>query len=224
MSEQGDFASKGQKWSGWARIIGTVIGLAALLGVGTFFYNEIWQSKVLTYTLLPTYHLGDKFFTGLIVENQGRVPLTGVDIVLSGLDAPMDFDPYIPSPHEPAQLVSGGAGQKEATIHMPRLSRGHSCPIYILTPNEVQLREGETFLVSSDQTPAVEVTERTRKQEVSIYVLALLAMLLGGLIAFFGWRDRRKGQREIEEVFNRLTKDLAEDGKLKIRRPTAKHD
>lgn len=183
MGEQGDFASKGQKWSGWARIIGTVIALAALLGVGTFFYNEIWQSKVLTYTLLPTYDLGDKFFTGLIVENQGRVPLTGVDIVFSDLGAPMDSDPYMPGPHEPAQLASGGMGHTEALIEMPRLSAGTSLSIYLLTLDPVELAEGETFLISSKETRAVDGAESARQAAFGSALFGFLIAMAGVALA-----------------------------------------
>jgi hypothetical protein len=85
MSEQKGLAAFGKKWSGCARILGAGTALVAacitcagLLGVGNFLYNEVWQSKLLVYTVLPYYDLGGQTFTGLVVENRGRAPLTNV--------------------------------------------------------------------------------------------------------------------------------------------------
>jgi len=178
MNEQRDFASIGQRWSGWAKIIGTAVALAALLGLGTVFYSEVWQSKVLTYTILPTYDLGNQSFTGLVIENRGRVTLTNVQIVLSNLGAPMNSDPYMPGPHEPADLASGGAGQTEALIEMPRLSKGASLSVYILSSGAVELAEDETFLVNSYETPAV---ASLQEPELTMLVLILVPSAVGAV-------------------------------------------
>jgi len=175
MNEQRDFASIGQRWSGWAKIIGTVVALAALFGFGTFFYNEVWQSKVLTYTILPTYDLGNQLFTGLVIENRGRVTLTNVQIVLSNLDAPMNSDPYMPGPHEPAELVSGGAGQIEGLIEMPRLSKGASLSVYILTSGTAELVEGKSFLVNSEETPAVASSQQVEPTRAVVVLVGHLS-------------------------------------------------
>jgi len=151
MSEQKDFAAIGQRWSGWAKIIGVVISLVALLGFGTFFYDEVWYKKELTYTILPTYDLGDQAFSGLVVENRGQVSLTDVQIILSDLEAPIEVL-NMPGAHEPDQVVSGGEGQREVRIVMPRLSKGSSLSIYMLTSAPVTLEEEKTIFVSSRET------------------------------------------------------------------------
>lgn len=181
MSQQRDFAAIGQRWSGWAKIVGTLIALAALLGFGGFFYNEVWQSKMLTYTILPSYDLGDQAFSGLVIENRGRVTLTGVQIVLSNLETPIEAL-NMPGAHEPVQVTSGGVGYREALIEMPRLSKGTSLSIYMLTSGVVTLEDQRTFLVSSKETIAV---PSRREPQNAVYVggplaLALLLVILAG--------------------------------------------
>jgi len=196
MNEQRGLANIGQRWSGWARIIGTAVALAALLGLGTVFYNEVWQSRVLTYTILPTYDLGNQFFTGLVIENRGRVTLTNVQIILSGLDAPMNIDPYMPGPHEPAELVSGGAGQREALIEMPRLSKGGSLSVYILTSGTAELVEGKSFLVNSEETPGV-----ASSQGAEFTAVEIAGVLVAGIVIVATWiTDRSERRRDIERL------------------------
>jgi hypothetical protein len=146
---------KGRGWEFWLKLVTTLVAVGGLFGLGTLFYEQVWRQKKLTYTVLPTYDLQNQFFTGLVVENRGRVNLTDVQIVISDLEAPMCSDPYMPGAHEPATVVSGGKNQTEALIELPRLSKGASLPVYILTPEEVRLEEGDTFHVSSSETPGV---------------------------------------------------------------------
>jgi hypothetical protein len=150
MGNEEGLAEIGQRWSGWAKILGTVIALIALLGGGSFLYNEVWQSKVLVYTILPNYDLGGRVFSGLIVENRGRVTLTEVQVILADLDTPIEAL-NIPGAHEPHEEVRGGIGQEELFIRMPRLSSGKSLPIYMLTANSISFNQ-DSLMVSSHET------------------------------------------------------------------------
>jgi hypothetical protein len=174
---------KGRGREFWVGLAGVVIAALTLVGVGKFIYDEVWHQKKLTYTVLPTYDLQNQFFTGLVVENRGRVTLTDVRIVFSDLDAPMRSDPYMPGAHEPANLVSGGKNQTEALIELPRLSKGASLPAYILTPEEVSLEESETFFVSSRETPGVAGSE-TSSLGVFI-IIGLVNVVLTFLVMLF---------------------------------------
>jgi hypothetical protein len=84
-----DVASVGERWKGWGTIASAIIAFVVLILGGGFFYNEVWKSKVLTYTVLPTYDLGNQAFIGLVIENRGRVSLTDVDVIMSDLAAPI---------------------------------------------------------------------------------------------------------------------------------------
>ena len=110
----------------------------------------------------------------------------------------MNIDPYMPGPHEPAELVSGGAGQIEALIEMPRLSKGASLSVYILTSGTTELVEGETFLANSEETPAVMSSQGGGSTDI---VLAA-AVVTVATIALFSLRPVQelfiipKGKRE----------------------------
>lgn len=181
---------KGRGWEFWLKLVTTLVAVAGLFGLGTLFYEQVWRQKKLTYTVLPSYDLQNQFFTGLIVENRGRVTLTDVQIVVSDLESRMLSDPYMPGAHEPATVVSGGKNQTEARIELPRLSKGASLPVYILTPEEVSLEAGNTFYVSSRETPGVIASDGTAVTDTALtilastfafgWLLALLFMLIGG--------------------------------------------
>ncbi len=228
MSEERDTAGFGQRWGGWAGIIGAVFGLLTLLGVGTFLYNEVWQSKVLTYTILPTYDLGTQAFTGLVIENRGRVPLTEVNIILSDLEAPIQAL-YMPSAHEPVQMVSGGVGEKEVFLEMRRLSTGASLSIYLLTSAPIALEEKQTFLVSSSETAGV---SSGSEGNVTVFMLGALisAVAFGSaLFAVFlsSRRDleaaliREANLRRVEK--RRHVEELRHEREVELRREAEQH-
>jgi hypothetical protein len=165
----------------WLQVIGTVIALAGLVFGGGFFYNEVWKSKILTYTVLPNYDLGNgQTFSGLVIENRGREPLTDVQIILSNLEVPIE-GLNMPGPHEPAQIVSGGEGQTELSIKMLRLSSGAPpLSIYILTSDALTLEAGKTFFISSK-----EVTGTPGEKEPGKAYLIILSLIAAFILLLY---------------------------------------
>ncbi len=187
-----DIAGIGERWKGWGTIASAIIAFVVLLLGGGFFYNEVWKSKVLTYTILPTYDLGNQAFTGLIIENRGRVPLTNIDIILSDLGASIRAL-HMPGPHEQAQILDGGVGQEKVHIQMQRLSQGASLAIYMLTDGPVTLQEKKTFLVSSHETVGVASTAEGRDWSIVILgvIIGLISTLLAAFVSEFFLLSRR---------------------------------
>ena len=181
----------------WLQIIGTVITIAGFFLGGGFVYNEVWKSKVLTYTVLPTYDVGGQVFSGLVIENRGRVPLTDVQTILTDLEAPIE-SLKMPGPHEPAQKVSGGEGQTELLIKMPRLSSGAPpLSIYILTSDTVKLDVGKTFFVSSKEVSGISSEQEISRRLLIIgspVIIVMILLLLAGL-----WL-RQKAEQLLEEA------------------------
>jgi hypothetical protein len=172
-----EIAEFGNRWSGWAKIIGTVVALLAVLGVGSFFYNEVWQKKSLTYTILPSYDLGEQAFSGLVIENRGRVPLTDVQIIITDLDAPIQVL-RMPGAHEPANIVEGGEGHDKVRIELPRFSKGSSLPVYLVTNSAPRIEPGANFLVTSAEAvgePSTEAADSLVNYLVML-VVSLIAM------------------------------------------------
>jgi hypothetical protein len=188
-----DIANIGERWKAWAAIVSAIVALGVLLLGGGFFYNEIWLSKILTYTILPTYDLGKQAFTGLIIENRGRVNLTNIDVILSDLGAPIQAL-NMPGAHEPAQIVDGGIGKEKIYIKMPRLSRGTSLAIYMLTSGPVSLQEKKNFLVSSNETVGTISTEEGGKSLIGI-IASILVFIAGVFLFIQGmliiWKDKK---------------------------------
>lgn len=184
----------------WPQVISIVIGLAGLMLGGGFFYNEVWKSKVLTYTMLPTYDVGSQSFSGLVIENRGRVPLTDVQIILSDLEAPIE-SLNMPGPHEPAQVISGGEGQTELFIKMPRLSsEAPPLSIYILTSDTLTLEEGKTFFVSSKEvagTPS-EKEPPTAYYVITSAVASIIVVVSGSLLSSWAARKFERGVEKAE--------------------------
>jgi hypothetical protein len=155
------------------KVGGFVLAILGFLLGGGFYYNEIWKSKVLTYTLLPRYDLGDQVFSGLVIENRGRVPLTSLEIIFSNLESDIDKF-HIPGPHETLEVASGGEGENELFILMPRLSSGVSLAIYMLTPENIYLEEGKTFRVTARETVGVPVGQESSGGNTSIILVSLI--------------------------------------------------
>ncbi|MFB0521203.1 MAG: hypothetical protein ACETWD_07230 [Desulfatiglandales bacterium] len=193
----------------WPQVISIVIALAGLILGGGFFYNEVWKSKALTYTVLPTYDAGGQSFSGLVIENRGRVPLTDVHIILSNLEAPIE-SLNIPGPHEPAQLISGGEGQTELFIKMPRLSSGAPpLSIYILTFDTLTLKEGKTFFVSSKEVAG---TPSEKEPTTSIWIITAFGGMGASLMGSLLYSLVSKTERGLEKAEGQLVVKSARYG------------
>lgn len=178
MGERTKISSSVERWSGWLKLLGAVISLAGLLGFSGFFYERIWASKVLAYTLLPTYELTDQAFSGIVVENRGRVSLTDVQVVFADLEAPI-LALNMPGAHEPAAISAGGPGAADALIEIPRLSKEATISIYMLTTEAVKLEEGRTLFVSSNETVGVVATTAEQSEMQFARALAAASVLVG---------------------------------------------
>jgi hypothetical protein len=163
------------------KIGGFVVALLGFLLGGGFFYNEIWKSKVLTYTVLPRYDLGDQVFSGIVIENRGRVPLTSLEIIFSNLDSEID-KLNIPGPHETLEVASGGEGEKELFIRMPRLSSGVSLAIYMLTSENIYLEEGRTFRITSKETVGAPVGQQSSSAPISVFLISFVLWIISLVI------------------------------------------
>lgn len=195
-TEEGQsIAEFGQRWSGWARILGTAIALAALLGVGTLFYDRVWQSKVLTYTVLPNYDLGDQVFSGLVIENRGRAPLHDIRVVLSDLGTNIEAL-NTPGAGEPIDVADGGEGHDNVRIEMPLLFPAKSFSIYMLTSEEIGLEQDRTLYVRARETAGVSAGESLLALETAI--LVAVAGALGGIVGSL--YTSRQYERELERV------------------------
>lgn len=183
----------------WLQIIGTVIGIAGFILGGGFLYNEVWKSKVLTYTVLPNYDLGGQSFSGLVIENRGRAPLTDVRIILSGLEAPIGRL-NLPGLHEFAEVVRGGEGQTELHIEMPRFSRGAPpLPIYIVTTDTIALQEGKTFFVSSK-----EVAGTSGEKGTTTIWEPIIVLVIGTVAVSFLIFPRPRTEERLEKIEGQL--------------------
>ncbi len=141
--------------SSWTDVASLVITLILLVVGGGFFYNAIWLRPDLTYNVLPTYDLGSRAFSGLVIENRGRSTLTDIDVSISGIEATIE-EFNMPGAHEPAEIVAGGKGQREVRVRIPRLSPGASISLYMLTSRPISLEEKKSLYVSSKETPGVD--------------------------------------------------------------------
>jgi hypothetical protein len=144
-------ADRLNQWANIAKIAAAIVALITLILGGGFFYGEVWNVSDLRYTILPTHDMKDIAFSGLVVENRGRVPARDIDIIVTGLEHDIELL-HIPGPHEkadttwdPNNLTNG------VTVETERLSPGSSLSIYLLTSGPVTLAQGQTFTISSDQ-------------------------------------------------------------------------
>jgi hypothetical protein len=205
----------------WFQIIGAVLALVTFLLGGGFFYNELWKSKILAYSVLPSYDLDDQVFSGLVIENRGRVPLTDVQVIFSNFEFPIE-KLSIPGPHEPFKIVSGGEGRKNVSIEISRLSSGSPpLSIYILASGKLKLVEKETFLISSKEVVGMSGEEACNR---SFFVINIIVILFAIAIMFFGFswgrKEMRKTFRMVEErvekrTIERLSEQLGKQVVLK---------
>lgn len=169
-----DFIDKAK---GCASIAAGLIAIATFFGGSTYFYNEIVRSKNLVFTVLPNYDIGPGVFSGVLVNNEGRVTLTEVQIIISDLEHEITAL-NMPGAHEPANIVEGGIGENKLRIEMPRLSSGASLSIYLVTNGEVSISDDQSLFVSSSET----VGEReTANLDVT---LDLMIITIGILLIF----------------------------------------
>jgi hypothetical protein len=183
----------------YIKIGGFIVALLGFLLGGGFFYNEIWKSKLLTYTVLPRYDLGDQVFSGLVIENRGRVPLTDLEIILSNLDAEI-VKLNIPGPHETLVVASGGEGTRELFVQMPRLSSGVSVAIYMLTENKINLEEGKTFRVTSRETVGEPIGQATSGAPVSIFIASFILWIISMILTMIVIFVHRPAARQTDEA------------------------
>lgn len=182
MGDQNNFSQVGQRWSGWARIVGVGIALLAFgLGSG-FIYNEVYKSPALNYTLLPEYNLGEQVFSGIVIENRGRIPLTEVRVIMADLGNAIETL-NMPGAHEPVQIVEGGEGQSELHLLAPQLSTGESFSIYLLTNGPLDLG-GNKLLVTSKEA----VGKASTSESPGFVALLMLtgALTWAGMISILG--------------------------------------
>lgn len=177
------------------KIGGFIVAMLGFLLGGGFFYNEIWKSKVLNYTVLPEYDLGDQVFSGLVIENRGRIPLTELEIIISNLDSKIETL-NIPGPHETLVVASGGEGSNELFIEMPRLSSGVSVAIYMLTSGNIHLEEGQTLRVTSKEAVGELVGQDRTGTPMSIFVASSILWIISlALTAIVIAANRPSGSR-----------------------------
>ena len=204
-------AAFGDRWGGFAKVIGTVVAVLALLGLGSFFYNDVWQKKSLTYTILPSYDLEKQAFSGLVIENRGRVPLTDVQIILTDLEASIQTL-RMPGAHEPANIVEGGEGQNQVRIELPRFSKGGSLPIYLVTSSAVTIAPGPNLLVTSAETVGEASVTVDTTEFISVMKVVFLVMILS--MIYFSWgfaRMSRGYKREKKSQMESTHRDLSDD-------------
>jgi hypothetical protein len=93
-------------------------------------------------------------FSGLVVENRGRVPARDINIILVDLEYDIQ-ELRMPGPHEKANTTwNPNNPTNGATIEMERLSQDSSLSIYISASGPVTLAEGKTLTIVSDRGKA----------------------------------------------------------------------
>ncbi len=183
------------RWADIAKIAAAIIALATLVLGGGFVYNEVWHVSDLTYTILPTYDMKTTAFSGLVVENRGRVPARDIDIILVDLEHDIQ-DLQMPGPHEEANTTwNPNNPTNMVTIKMARLSPGAALSIYLRTSGPVTLAEGETFTIVSDRGKA----RVSASAELPSFWIGIIVAGVIGLLAFrLGtWLDEVSKMREI---------------------------
>jgi hypothetical protein len=162
------------------QVVIAVIMFAAIVFGGNYIYNEFWQRKYLVYTILPAYDLGEQVFSGLVVENQGNVGLTEIELIISDLEYPI-VALNMPGPHETAEIAEGGEGEKDLVVKMPRLSEETSLAIYILTEGYVTLEPKRTLQATSKEVRGISSVEReaiaTRTSSIALLVFYLIMVI-----------------------------------------------
>lgn len=150
MTEEQSSERSGSKLTNYAIIGGLILAIIVFLLGNGFYYNEVYKSKILSYNIFPSYDLGNQFFTGIVIENRGRVLLTDVEVILSDLESDI-VKISIPGPHQSINIVEGGEGTKELRTMMPRFSQGTFLHIYIITSEPITLAAEETLFVTSSE-------------------------------------------------------------------------
>ncbi len=184
MTDQIQNETKKTDWHLPVRIAGVLVAIFALLG-GGYFYEEIYKSKILTYTLLPGYDVEDQYFTGLIIENRGRVSLNDLDIILTDLKSKIEKI-SMPGPHQPVEIISGGVGKNEIHLRMPDLYRQGSLPIYMITSGPIEFVQGNNLFIASAETVGKENTVEgpSKPTLFSIYFMTFLVVFSNALLIY----------------------------------------
>lgn len=143
-------ANEDKKRIPWLQIISIVVSIFVFLFGGGYFYNNVINRPILTYTLLPNYDLGNQFFNGVVIENRGRENQTDINIAIGSLDSEITML-HFPGIQEPTNIITGGVGAKSVLINMPRLSSGKALSVYFLTLHPIHI-DGANILLSSSET------------------------------------------------------------------------
>jgi len=212
------------RWANIATIFGTIIALGTLVLGGGFFYREVWYVSDLRYTVLPTYDVEEMAFSGLVVENRGRVPARNVYIILSNLEHDIQAL-HIPGPHEKADITwDPNKATNGAVVEMERLSPGSSLSIYLITSGPVTLAEGKTFTISSDRgkaRPSPEAGGLVSTLGSLWIVVGLFVGLSMNIVASMtqSWlAERREKRRRREEAIKTVLEWAAMGRKASLRR------
>ena len=193
MSDQSD-TDRYTKIRTWVAVAGLLVAIVAIVFGGNFFYNEVWRGKRLVYTILPAYDLGDQVFSGVVVENQGNVGLTEIELIISGLEFSITTL-NMPGPHETIVIAEGGEGEKNLVVKMPRLSKGTSLAIYMLTEGHVTLEQGKTMQITSKEVTG-KLSSESGGIDTDRFWIVALAGVVGVVVIYI-----------VEVVFARYIQD-----------------
>lgn len=150
MTEEQSSERSGLKLSDYVRIGGFILAIIVFIFGGGFIYNNFYLSKILSYTILPGYDMGDQYFTGVVIENRGRVSLTDVDVIISDLESDIQIL-RMPGPHQTVNIVKGGEGTNELHAQIPKFFQESSLPIYMITTEPVTIMEDDTLYIASSE-------------------------------------------------------------------------
>lgn len=82
--------------------------------------------------MLPSYTVANQGFSGLIISNSGRSPVTDMELIVDFTSALVQME--TDGPHEPYEIISGGEpGDSDLHLRMNRMSAGTELTIYFLT-------------------------------------------------------------------------------------------
>ena len=202
----------GKKWNGFAAILSVVIALLVFFGAGTYFYNQVWQSKALFYSIFPSLDLGTEYFNGFVISNGGQVTLTDVQIILSDLETNIN-QVNMPGAHESISIVSGGVGEDNISLSMKRLLKGDGASFYLLSDKPLNFEEGTTFYISSNETKAVSAEGYLNRLRVWVIVLVVILVILCLIFLYIlaaGVDKMKKEAKKKDELIKILVSKLVE--------------
>ncbi len=208
----------------WFKIVSSIIGM--LIGIGGFifgggwFYNHVYNAPVLSYTILQNYDLGTQYFSGLVIENRGRVQLTNIDVTIANLQYPIQ-SLNLPGLNPGLSIATGGVGNNNVGLINKRLFPGESFSIYLVTGDSISLEESSTFTIFSEEVKGTPSQETIGPFATASLVVSVFSFALGGFTLWntinLGRLTKKRKEKELDLLLRAIEAKSELDEVTKLR-------